>query len=133
MALVSCSECGKQVSDLATACPGCGAPPTGRPSAVATPILVARKSRSTAVLLALFLGGLGIHRFYLNQPGFGTVCLLFCWTLIPMVVGWIDGIYFLTMSDEKFEREFNLRSCSRCSSRVGGEASVCSSCGAAFA
>lgn len=26
MALVKCSECGKQVSELASACPGCGAP-----------------------------------------------------------------------------------------------------------
>src|SRR5262245_32829139 len=27
MALIPCSECGKQVSTLATACPSCGAPP----------------------------------------------------------------------------------------------------------
>lgn len=26
MALVNCTECGKEISDLAAACPGCGAP-----------------------------------------------------------------------------------------------------------
>ena len=86
-----------------------------------------------ATLFAIFLGGLGIHRFYLNQPGFGTVCLLFCWTFIPAIIGVFDGIYFLCMSDEKFEREFNRRSCSRCSSRVDGEVSACSNCRAVFA
>lgn len=35
MALVSCQECGKQVSDKAAACPGCGAPPS---SAVIAPV-----------------------------------------------------------------------------------------------
>ena len=29
MALVACSECGKQVSTLATSCPSCGAPVNG--------------------------------------------------------------------------------------------------------
>lgn len=36
MALISCSECGKEISDKATACPHCGAPninaPTTQPS-----------------------------------------------------------------------------------------------------
>lgn len=29
MALIDCSECGKQISDKASACPGCGAPVQG--------------------------------------------------------------------------------------------------------
>ncbi len=34
MALIKCSECGKEVSDKAAACPGCGAPLTALPTAV---------------------------------------------------------------------------------------------------
>lgn len=30
-----------------------------------------KKSKITAGLLALFLGGLGIHKFYLNEGGTG--------------------------------------------------------------
>jgi len=32
MALISCSECGKEVSDKAASCPNCGAPIAGEPS-----------------------------------------------------------------------------------------------------
>lgn len=33
--IISCGECGKDVSDKATACPHCGAPPTARPAQAA--------------------------------------------------------------------------------------------------
>ena len=37
MALIKCSECGREISDKATACPGCGAPTAALPTAAATP------------------------------------------------------------------------------------------------
>ena len=49
-----------------------------------------RKDGTTAVLLALFLGGLGAHRFYMGQVGLGIAYVLFCWTLIPTFVAWIE-------------------------------------------
>jgi len=33
MALVTCPECGREISERATACPGCGNPMTTRPAA----------------------------------------------------------------------------------------------------
>jgi TM2 domain-containing membrane protein YozV len=42
-----------------------------------------KKSPTTAVLLALFLGGLGSHKFYLGKTVAGILYLLFCWTTIP--------------------------------------------------
>lgn len=65
------------------------------------------KNKITTALLALFLGGFGIHRFYLNQTGVGVLMLLFFWTGIPAVVALIDFIRFLVMSDEKFDRLYN--------------------------
>jgi TM2 domain-containing membrane protein YozV len=50
-----------------------------------------KKNNTTAVLLALFLGGLGIHKFYLGQTGLGILYLLFCWTGIPYIVGWFEA------------------------------------------
>ncbi|RKO71209.1 TM2 domain-containing protein [Sphingobacterium puteale] len=41
------------------------------------------KDKTTAALMAFFLGGFGAHRFYLGQIGLGFLYLLFCWTLIP--------------------------------------------------
>lgn len=110
MALVSCGECVKQISDQAVLCPNCGAP--ARLEHKPAPLSVtAPKSRSMAVLLAILFGGIGIHWFYLNQPGWGVLYILFCWTFIPAVVGLVEGFYFLHMSDAEFrEASVGLRS-----------------------
>lgn len=65
------------------------------------------KDKTTAALLAFFLGGLGIHRFYLNQAGLGILYLVFSWTFIPLFIAFIDFIAFLTTSDEKFNLKYN--------------------------
>ncbi|MGX7024602.1 TM2 domain-containing protein [Vagococcus hydrophili] len=44
------------------------------------------------ILLAIFLGDLGGHKFYCGKTGSGIVYLLFCWTFIPDFVGFIEGI-----------------------------------------
>ena len=50
-----------------------------------------KKNNTTAVLLALFLGGLGIHKFYLGETGMGILYLLFCWTYIPSIVAFFEA------------------------------------------
>lgn len=60
------------------------------------------KNKSVAALSAFFLGGLGTHRFYLGDPFSGLFYLLFCWTMIPTVIGVVEGIRFATMDDEEF-------------------------------
>jgi TM2 domain-containing membrane protein YozV len=49
-----------------------------------------RKDRMAALLLTLFLGGLGAHRFYLGEIKLGVVYLVFCITLIPAVVAFVE-------------------------------------------
>lgn len=66
------------------------------------------KNKSTAGILAILLGGLGVHKFYLGKTGIGIVYLLFFWTGIPVIVGLIEGIQYLTMSDNKFNHRYNL-------------------------
>lgn len=65
------------------------------------------KSRIAAGVFALVLGGLGIHKFYMGQVGMGILYLLFCWTGIPALVALIEGILYLTESDEKFNSRLN--------------------------
>lgn len=58
------------------------------------------KSKTTAVLLALFLGCLGIHRIYLGRKnGFVYLALmiLFCWTIVVPFVIAICAIIDLVM------------------------------------
>lgn len=60
------------------------------------------KNRVTAGLLAILLGGIGVHKFYLGKTGVGLIYILFCWTGIPAIIGLIEGIIYLTQSDEDF-------------------------------
>lgn len=53
-----------------------------------------RKSRGTALLLTLFLGGVGAHRFYLGQVGWGILYAVFFWTLIPALVALVE-LFFI--------------------------------------
>jgi TM2 domain-containing membrane protein YozV len=49
-----------------------------------------RKSPMVGVILALFLGGLGAHQFYLGRTGLGIVYALLCWTVVPAVVALVE-------------------------------------------
>lgn len=50
-----------------------------------------RKNPTTGVLLALFLGGLGAHRFYMGQIGLGIVYLVFCLFLVPAIIAFFEA------------------------------------------
>lgn len=105
MALTNCGECGKQVSDRAVSCPNCGAPIAAQSMATAVTIK-APKSRSMAVVLAILLGSLGLHHFYLNRPGLGVLYIIFCWTFIPAILGFLEGICYLMTSEKVFQQKY---------------------------
>ncbi len=85
-----------------------GAPDLDRPVFPVTPsnpqheiIYTPAKSRTVAGLLALFLGGLGIHNFYLGRTGIAVCQLLLCLggivtcgvtTIIVLVWAFIEAI-----------------------------------------
>lgn len=58
----------------------------------------------TAGLLAIFLGSLGAHKFYCRKYTWAIVFVLFAGTGIPFVSGLIEGIVYLLMDDDSFER-----------------------------
>jgi TM2 domain-containing membrane protein YozV len=77
------------------------------------------KNKVAAGLLAIFLGGLGIHKFYLGFTGPGLVFLLtntvgfaVTWILLFLpnlalgLIAFIEGIIYLTKSDEDFEQTY---------------------------
>lgn len=65
-----------------------------------------KRNKIVAALLAIFLGDLGIHMFYLGKPGWGIIYLLFSWTGIPLILGIIQGVSYLLMSDKSFEAKY---------------------------
>lgn len=67
------------------------------------------KTKTTAIIIALFLGGIGIHQFYLGNNAKGVLYLLFCWTFIPCFLALIDIILLLLMDNQKFNFKYNNR------------------------
>ena len=53
----------------------------------------ARRDEIVGVLLAIFLGSFGIHHFYLRRNGLGVLYLLFSWTGIPALLGFIEAFF----------------------------------------
>lgn len=64
------------------------------------------RNRMVAFLLAFFLGWLGFHKFYLGQITKGILMLLFCWTGVPVIIGFVESIMLLAMSEETFHHKF---------------------------
>lgn len=63
------------------------------------------KSKVTAGFLAFFLGGLGVHRFYLGQ-WWGVFYLLFAITGIPGVIALIEALVFWFTPRERWDRKY---------------------------
>lgn len=64
------------------------------------------KNRVTATLLAIFLGGIGTHWFYLGKIWKAFFYLIFCWTFIPALIALIDAWNFYKLGDEKFAEKY---------------------------
>lgn len=106
--MAACTACGHDLHQTAPICPSCGASQRSR----------GYKSKVVAGLLAIFLGGLGVHRFYLGQ-WWGVFYLLLFWTLIPGLIALFEGIVFLARSQESWDARHNDGK-----PNLGGEGSV---------
>ncbi len=94
-----CYACGAEVDARAEICRFCG---VRQPEVPSLRGRRGAKSKGAATLLALFLGGVGAHRFYLGQTKVGLAMLLFCWTMIPFAIGLVDALRYVFMSDRRF-------------------------------
>lgn len=79
--------------------------------AFSQPVFGATKNNIAAGILAIFLGGLGIHKFYLGYSGAGVIMLL-CGTVgwflilpgaVIWLIGFIEGILYLTKTPAEFD------------------------------
>ena len=131
MYIHKCPECGKQYSTQEKVnrvkCPYCGAETNvsysdqqqtqwqqfGNQASNAIDSVFnngpSGKSRGIAGLLALFLGCVGLHYFYLNKTNAGVVfliaSLLSCGVLavVTQIVSIIQAVLFFTSTQEEFE------------------------------
>lgn len=63
-------------------------------------------NRILAGLLAIFCGTIGLHKFLLNKNMMGILYILFSWTLIPTIIGVVEGIKYLMMNDSEFAEKY---------------------------
>ena len=65
-----------------------------------------RNSQTTAVLLAMFGGILGLHHFYLGDRRRGFKHLAFFWTAVPMFIGWYDMVKLARLEPHAFDAKY---------------------------
>src|SRR5438093_11542801 len=114
-----CTKCGAQNDDLAQYCSNCqtalgplsggGYQPmqTVNPGPVMNWQAMGADKKLGAGLCGILLGGFGVHKFILGYTNEGIIQLvlgLLCG--IGGIIGIIEGIIYLTKSDEEFVRTY---------------------------
>jgi TM2 domain-containing membrane protein YozV len=72
-------------------------------------VRIGNRSRTAAIILAFFLGGIGAHKFYLGRTFVGLMYLIFFWTFIPAFAAFLDFILLVVMNDHDFDVKYNLQ------------------------
>ena len=67
---------------------------------------VSKKNKMVALLLCIFLGVLGVHRFYVGKIGTG---LLYLFTVGLFGIGWIIDIILIAVGSFKDQFDLPLR------------------------
>ena len=62
--------------------------------------------KATLVLIALFLGGVGIHKFYTGNWGWGVVYVLFCWTFLTVPIALVELIRYITLDEATLQQKY---------------------------
>ena len=90
-----CSTCGKEIIEESIYCKYCGAKIKKNNNKHTV-------DKTTYLVLAIFCGGLGIHKFYAEQTTVGIFYLLFSWTFIPAILALID--FFIVCNKQADEK-----------------------------
>ena len=118
-----CTKCGAINDDTAQFCSNCQAPLTAvssgyqpmqsvNPGAITDWKAMGADKKVLAGILAIVVGALGVHKFVLGYTTEGVIMLLVsvlsCGMLavIPSIIGIVEGIMYLTKSDEEFVRTY---------------------------
>lgn len=107
-----CGGCGELLHQDAVVCPKCGVSQRAAKAATITVVNGQAPNKIVAIVLALFLGTLGVHRFYVGNAGLGVImllCTLFSafllWPIIALI-NIVEAIVWAFMSDSDWEMQF---------------------------
>lgn len=107
-----CQNCSKETQAGTTVCTGCGLPVRRAPVVAPGTAVPGADKKLAAALCGILLGALGIHKFVLGYTTAGVIMLLVTILTCGLggavmgVIGLIEGIIYLTKSDEEFVRTY---------------------------
>ena len=122
---VACTKCGVNPRAGTAFCQNCGKPtPTNGVVCISCGVALARadvsaydpraSNKIVAGVCGILLGSLGVHKFILGYTGAGLIMLLFTiltcgvGAVITHIIGLIEGIVYLSKSDDDFVRTYVL-------------------------
>lgn len=94
-----CRNCGHEINEGAVVCLNCGHSVQGNNGTDYNNPDYKYKSKMLAGLLGLFLGGFGVHNFYIGKPGKAVAQILTSFVGIGFIWGLIDGIMILAKDE----------------------------------
>lgn len=114
-----CTKCGAINDEMAQYCTNCQAPlgsassgyqpmQPGQPGAMTDWKALGGDKKMVAGILGILVGGLGVHKFILGYTteGIIQIAITFITCGIGHVIGLIEGIIYLTKTDEDFVRTY---------------------------
>lgn len=109
----------------------------------------ARKDEVVGVIFALLLGCFGVHHFYLRRDALGVLYLLFFWTGITALLGFIECFFMpgrvrqynamqamyissqILGANQPGAAAYATAHCNACGNAIDSTATFCTRCGAA--
>lgn len=112
-----CTKCGAINDDMAQFCTNCQAPLTPistgyqpmqsvHPGAMTDWKSMGADKKVAAGICGILLGAFGVHKFILGYTTEGVIQLILGFCGIGWIIGVIEGIIYLTKSDEEFVRTY---------------------------
>jgi TM2 domain-containing membrane protein YozV len=112
-----CHACGEVIDSRAEICPKCGVrqpgmAPYGGSSGYDPELRDAASKKIAAGLCGILVGALGVHKFVLGMTMPGVIMLVISvatcgFGAVPMgILGLVEGIIYLTKSDEEFYQTY---------------------------
>lgn len=102
-----CPQCGAILRINAEKCTQCRVlQPGAKPRVLSSGR--SERNRIVAALMAIFLGTVGAHKFYIGDSIAGKryiVLSLMSMGIVPGILGILDGIHYITMTDQAFAKE----------------------------
>lgn len=113
-----CKNCSHEIDKNATFCPFCGTPVSDKSGNAMqdTEVKSYRKKENLnqhfhiiVGIVAIVLGPFGVHKYLMGRRWIWLIYAIFSWTFVPAIVGIIEGILYLSCSEEKFEQKYLFR------------------------